>query len=181
MRKTFRRKKSKKRGTLKNYALLNKAGVINRFTTIRELIDNRFGSDLTPAILKSYAATRIARSYTRSRSSYAKSIIPFLKLLIMFDKHINVPFDNIDPVAIEDIRTKLLASMPDGMRLERYFNSELSKNLGANLIRLREKLTEPHPRKYTPKFNELVILLLDIKQTINYELKRNITIPPFTQ
>ena len=61
------------------------------------------------------------------------------------------------------------------MRLERYFNSELSKNLGANLIRLREKLTEPHPRKYTPKFNELVILLLDIKHTINYELKRNIT------
>ena len=187
--KTFRRKKSKKRGTLKHYTLLNKAGTINRISRIREFLDDRIGSDLTPSILRSHAATRIARSYTRSRSSYAKSIIPFLHYLMAFYSHLNQPITNTAFVKL--IKTRLLTSMPDGTRLERFLNSP---NLSIKLEQLRVKLNEPHPNKIilpsgeyvasgtlTPQFSELILLVLDLKTIIEQELSRHITIPPYNR
>ena len=90
MSKTFRRKKSDKRGAKKHrtnkhrvrkhYAFLNDAGAIdaqgnrtdtiNRVSTIRDYLNSLPGAeDRTPFVLKPYAATRIARSYTKYRSA----------------------------------------------------------------------------------------------------------------
>ena len=107
MSKTFRRKKSDKRGAKKHrtykhrtykhrvrkhYAFLNDAGAIdaqgnridtiNRVSTIRDYLNSLPGlEDRAPHVLEPYAATRIARSYVKYRSKYAKSLLPFLRAL----------------------------------------------------------------------------------------------------
>ena len=100
MSKTFRRKKSEKRGAKKHrtykhrirkhYAFLDRAGAIdaqgnrtdsiNRVTTIRDFLNSLPGlEDRLPHLLEPYASTTIARSYVKHRSKYAKSLLPFLK------------------------------------------------------------------------------------------------------
>ena len=190
MRKTFRRKNSNKRSTKKrnvrkHYTLLNKAGVIdengnrtdtiNRVATLRSFLETRPGPDLKPFVLEPYAATRLVRSYTKSRSSYARSLLPFFKYLKSFFMYINTPFSN--PPVLAQIRSKLLKTIPDGMRVERFLNTP---GLSANITLLQEKLNEPHPSdKRSIEFQELYSLVSSLKITLELELTRHITIPPF--
>lgn len=195
MRKTFSRKNSNKRSTLKHrankrgtrkhYTLLNKAGAIdengnstdtiNRVATLRSFLETRPGPDLKPFVLEPYAATRLVRSYTKSRSSYARAIIPFLKYLKWFFMYINTPFSN--PPVLAKIKSSLLRTIPDGMRLEKFLNTP---GLSANITLLQEKLNEPHPSdKRSIEFQELHNLVSSLKITLELELARHITIPPF--
>ena len=184
-RKTFRRNNSNKRGTRKHYTLLNKAGAIdetgnrrdtiNRVATLRSFLETRPGPDLQPFVLEPYAATRISRAYTKSRSSYARSLLQFLKYLKSFFVYINTPFSN--PPVLAQIRSKLLRSIPDGMRVERFL---AIPGIGDNITQLQEKLNEPHPSdKRSIEFQELYNLVNSLKITIERELARHITIPPF--
>ena len=184
-RKTFRRNNSNKRGTRKHYTLLNKAGAIDetgnrrdtisRVATLRSFLETRPGPDLQPFVLEPYAATRISRAYTKSRSSYARSLLPFLKYLKSFFVYINTPFSN--PPVLAQIRSKLLRSIPDGMRVERFL---AIPGIGDNITQLQEKLNEPHPSdKRSIEFQELYNLVNSLKITIERELARHITIPPF--
>lgn len=190
MRKTFRRKNSNKRSTKKrnvrkHYTLLNKAGVIDEngnrrdtismVATLRSFLETRPGPDLQPFVLEPYAATRISRAYTKSRSSYARSLLPFLKYLKSFFVYINTPFSN--PPVLAQIRSKLLRSIPDGMRVERFL---AIPGIGANITQLQEKLNEPHPSyKRSIEFRELYNLVSSLKITLELELARHITIPSF--
>ena len=184
-RKTFRRNNSNKRGTRKHYTILNKAGAIdetgnrtdtiNRVATLRSFLETRPGPDLQPFVLEPYAATRISRAYTKSRSSYARSLLQFLKYLKSFFVYINTPFSN--PPVLAQIRSKLLRSIPDGMRVERFL---AIPGIGDNITQLQEKLNEPHPSdKRSIEFQELYNLVNSLKITIERELARHITIPPF--
>ena len=184
-RKTFRRNNSNKRGTRKHYTIINKAGAIdetgnrtdtiNRVATLRSFLETRPGPDLQPFVLEPYAATRISRAYTKSRSSYARSLLQFLKYLKSFFVYINTPFSN--PPVLAQIRSKLLRSIPDGMRVERFL---AIPGIGANITQLQEKLNEPHPSdKRSIEFQELYNLVNSLKITIERELARHITIPPF--
>jgi hypothetical protein len=184
-RKTFRRNNSNKRGTRKHYTLLNKAGAIDEtgnrtdtismVATLRSFLETRPGPDLQPFILEPYAATRISRAYTKSRSSYARSLLPFLKYLKSFFAYINMPISN--PPVLAQIRSKLLRSIPDGMRVERFL---AIPGIGDNITQLQEKLNEPHPSdKRSIEFQELYNLVNSLKITIEIELARHITIPPF--
>ena len=184
-RKTFRRNNSNKRGRRKHYTLLNKAGAIDEtgnstdtismVATLRNFLETRPGPDLQPFILEPYAATRISRAYTKSRSSYARSLLQFLKYLKSFFVYINTPFSN--PPVLAQIRSKLLRSIPDGMRVERFL---AIPGIGDNITQLQEKLNEPHPSdKRSIEFQELYNLVNSLKITIERELARHITIPPF--
>ena len=180
MSKTFRRKKSDKRGAKKHrtykhrvrkhYAFLNDAGAIdaqgnridtiNRVTTIRDYLNSLPGAeDRTPFVLKPYAATRIARSYTKYRSSYAKSLLPWLRVLGFYQAIIETPVST----STKRIKQLLLKHMPDGMQLERFLNTP---NISSRITLLHEKLIGSEadrnkPEPGTVEYTELYFLSLD--------------------
>ena len=197
MSKTFRRKKSEKRGAKKHrtykhrvrkhYAFLNKAGAIdaqgnrtdtiNRVTTIRDYLNSLPGAeDRTPFVLKPYAATRIARSYTKYRSSYAKSLLPWLRALGFYKGIIEMPVST----STKKIKNFLLERMPDGMKLERFLNTP---NISSRITLLREKLLGPEAHRNKPEYGtdeniELFTLVNFLFTTLKRELQKHITIIP---
>ena len=199
MSKTFRRKKSEKRGAKKHrtykhrvrkhYAFLNDAGAIdaqgnridtiNRVTTIRDYLNSLPGSeDRTPFVLKPYAATRIARSYTKYRSKYAKSLLPFLRALGFYKGIIETPVSS--PAAMRKIKNFLLERMPDGMQLERFLNTP---NISSRITLLHEKLIGPEAHRQKPEYGtdehmELFTLVKFLVDTLKQELQKHITIIP---
>ena len=199
MSKTFRRKKSEKRGAKKHrtykhrvrkhYAFLDRAGAIdaqgnrtdtiNRVTTIRDYLNSLPGSeDRTPFVLKPYAATRIARSYTKYRSKYAKSLLPFLRALGFYKAIIETPVSS--PAAMRKIKNFLLEHMPDGMQLERFLNTP---NISSRITLLREKLLGPEAHRNKPEYDtieymELSTLVQFLFNTLKHELQKHITIIP---
>ena len=199
MSKTFRRKKSDKRGAKKHrtykhrvrkhYAFLDRAGAIdaqgnrtdtiNRVTTIRDYLNSLPGSeDRTPFVLKPYAATRIARSYTKYRSKYAKSLLPFLRALGFYKGIIETPVSS--PAAMRKIKNFLLEHMPDGMQLERFLNTP---NISSRITLLHEKLIGPEAHRQKPEYGtdehmELFILVKFLVDTLKQELQKHITIIP---
>ena len=199
MSKTFRRKKSEKRGAKKHrtykhrvrkhYAFLNDAGAIdaqgnridtiNRVTTIRDYLNSLPGAeDRTPFVLKPYAATRIARSYTKYRSSYAKSLLPWLRALGFYKGIIETPISS--PAAMRKIKNFLLEHMPDGMKLERFLNTP---NISSRITLLHEKLIGPEAHRQKPEYGtdehmELFTLVNFLFTTLKRELQKHITIIP---
>ena len=199
MSKTFRRKKSEKRGAKKHrtykhrarkhYEFLDRAGAIdaqgnrtdtiNRVTTIRDYLNSLPGSeDRTPFVLKPYAATRIARSYTKYRSKYAKSLLPFLRALGFYKGIIETPVSS--PAAMRKIKNFLLERMPDGMQLERFLNTP---NISSRITLLHEKLIGPEAHRQKPEYGtdehmELFILVQFLYNTLKQELQKHITIIP---
>ena len=197
MSKTFRRKKSEKRGAKKHrtykhrvrkhYAFLDRAGAIdaqgnrtdtiNRVTTIRDYLNSLPGSeDRTPFVLKPYAATRIARSYTKYRSSYAKSLLPWLRTLGFYKGIIEMPVST----STKKIKNFLLEHMPDGMKLERFLNTP---NISSRITLLREKLLGPEAHRNKPEYGtdeniELFTLVNFLFTTLKRELQKHITIIP---
>ena len=197
MSKTFRRKKSDKRGAKKHrtykhrvrkhYAFLNDAGAIdaqgnridtiNRVTTIRDYLNSLPGlEDITPHTLEPYAATRIARSYTKYRSSYAKSILPFLRVLGFYKGIIETPVST----STKKIKNFLLEHMPDGMQLERFLNTP---NISSRITLLQEKLIGPEAHRNKPEYGtdeymELLTLVRFLFNTLKQELQKHITIIP---
>jgi len=197
MSKTFRRKKSDKRDAKKHrtykhrvrkhYAFLNKAGAIdaqgnrtdtiNRVTTIRDYLNSLPGAeDRTPFVLKPYAATRIARSYVKHRSKYAKSLLPFLRVLGFYKAIIETPVSS----STKKIKSFLLEHMPDGMQLERFLNTP---NISSRITLLHEKLIGPEadrnkPEWGTDEYVELLTLVQFLYNTLKQELQKHITIIP---
>jgi len=197
MSKTFRRKKSDKRDAKKHrtykhrvrkhYAFLNKAGAIdaqgnrtdtiNRVTTIRDYLNSLPGAeDRTPFVLKPYAATRIARSYVKHRSKYAKSLLPFLRVLGFYKAIIETPVSS----STKKIKSFLLEHMPDGMQLERFLNTP---NISSRITLLREKLLGPEAHRNKPEYGtyeniELFTLVNFLFTTLKQELQKHITIIP---
>ena len=197
MSKTFRRKKSEKRGAKKHrtykhrvrkhYAFLDRAGAIdaqgnrtdtiNRVTTIRDYLNSLPGAeDRTPFVLKPYAATRIARSYTKYRSSYAKSLLPWLRTLGFYKGIIEMPVST----STKKIKNFLLERMPDGMKLERFLNTP---NISSRITLLREKLLGPEAHRNKPEYGtdeniELFTLVNFLFTTLKRELQKHITIIP---
>ena len=197
MSKTFRRKKSEKRGAKKHrtykhrvrkhYAFLDRAGAIdaqgnrtdtiNRVTTIRDYLNSLPGAeDRTPFVLKPYAATRIARSYTKYRSGYAKSLLPFLRVLGFYKAIIETPVST----STKKIKNILLERMPDGMKLERFLNTP---NISSRITLLHEKLIGPEAHRNKPEYGtdeyiELFTLVQFLYNTLKQELQKHITIIP---
>ena len=197
MSKTFRRKKSDKRGAKKHrtykhrvrkhYAFLDRAGAIdaqgnridtiNRVTTIRDYLNSLPGlEDRTPHTLEPYAATRIARSYTKYRSSYAKSLLPWLRALGFYKGIIEMPVST----STKKIKNFLLEHMPDGMKLERFLNTP---NISSRITLLREKLLGPEAHRNKPEYGtdeniELFTLVNFLFTTLKRELQKHITIIP---
>ena len=197
MSKTFRRKKSEKRGAKKHrtykhrvrkhYAFLDRAGAIdaqgnridtiNRVTTIRDYLNSLPGAeDRTPFVLKPYAATRIARSYTKYRSSYPKSLLPWLRALGFYKGIIEMPVST----STKKIKNFLLEHMPDGMKLERFLNTP---NISSRITLLREKLLGPEAHRNKPEYGtyeniELFTLVNFLFTTLKRELQKHITIIP---
>ena len=200
MSKTLRRKKSDKRGAKKHrtykhrvrkhYAFLNDAGAIdaqgnridtiNRVTTIRDYLNSLPGlEDRTPHTLEPYAATVIARSYTKYRSSYAKSILPFLRALGAYKGILEMPIVHNRPVATK-IKRLLLERMPDGMKLEKFLNTP---NISSRITLLQEKILGPEairskPEWGTDEYVELLTLVQFLYNTLKQELQKHITIIP---
>ena len=197
MSKTFRRKKSEKRGAKKHrtykhrvrkhYAFLDRAGAIdaqgnridtiNRVTTIRDYLNNLPGlEDRLPHSLEPYAATRIARSYVKYRSSYAKSLLPWLRALGFYKGIIEMPVST----STKKIKNFLLEHMPDGMKLERFLNTP---NISSRITLLREKLLGPEAHRNKPEYGtdeniELFTLVNFLFTTLKRELQKHITIIP---
>lgn len=197
MSKTFRRKKSEKRGAKKHrtykhrvrkhYAFLNDAGAIdaqgnrtdtiNRVTTIRDYLNSLPGlEDRTPHTLEPYAATRIARSYTKYRSGYAKSLLPFLRALGFYKGILETPVST----STKKIKNFLLERMPDGMQLERFLNTP---NISSRITLLHEKLIGPEAHRNKPEYGtdeyiELFTLVQFLFNTLKQELQKHITIIP---
>ena len=200
MSKTLRRKKSDKRGAKKHrtykhrvrkhYAFLNDAGAIdaqgnridtiNRVSTIRDYLNSLPGlEDRTPHTLEPYAATRIARSYVKYRSSYAKSILPFLRALGAYKGILEMPIVHNRPVATK-IKRLLLERMPDGMFLEKFLNTP---NISSRITLLQEKILGPEairskPEWGTDEYTELLSLVQFLYNTLKQELQKHITIIP---
>ena len=197
MSKTFRRKKSEKRGAKKHrtykhrvrkhYAFLDRAGAIdaqgnridsiNRVTTIRDFLNSLPGlEDRLPHTLEPYAATRIARSYTKYRSSYAKSLLPWLRVLGFYKGILETPVST----STKRIKQLLLEHMPDGMQLERFLNTP---NISSRITLLREKLLGPEAHRNKPEYDtieymELSTLVQFLFNTLKHELQKHITIIP---
>ena len=197
MSKTFRRKKSEKRGAKKHrtykhrvrkhYAFLDRAGAIdaqgnrtdtiNRVTTIRDYLNSLPGlEDRLPHTLEPYAATRIARSYTKYRSKYAKSLLPFLRVLGFYQAIIETPVST----STRTIKNFLLEHMPDGMQLERFLNTP---NISSRITLLHEKLIGPEAHRQKPEpgtveYTELHSLVQFLYNTLKQELQKHITIIP---
>ena len=197
MSKTFRRKKSVKRGAKKHrtykhgvrkhYAFLNDAGAIdaqgnridtiNRVSTIRDYLNSLPGlEDRTPHTLEPYAATRIARSYVKYRSKYAKSLLPFLRALGFYKGIIEMPVST----STKKIKNFLLEHMPDGMQLERFLNTP---NISSRITLLREKLNGSEAHRNKPEYGtdeniELFTLVNFLFTTLKRELQKHITIIP---
>lgn len=197
MSKTFRRKKSVKRGAKKHrtykhrarkhYEFLDRAGAIdaqgnrtdtiNRVTTIRDYLNSLPGSeDRTPFVLKPYAATRIARSYTKYRSKYAKSLLPWLRALGFYKGIIETPVST----STKKIKNFLLEHMPDGMKLERFLNTP---NISSRITLLQEKLNGSEAHRNKPEYGtyeniELFTLVNFLFTTLKRELQKHITIIP---
>ena len=200
MSKTFRRKKSEKRGAKKHrtykhrvrkhYAFLDRAGAIdaqgnrtdaiNRVTTIRNFLDSLPGlEDRTPHTLEPFASTVIARSYTKYRSKYAKSILPFLRVLGAYKGILEMPIVHNRPAAT-NIKRLLLERMPDGMKLERFLNTP---NISSRITLLHEKLIGPEAHRQKPEYGtdehmELFTLVKFLVDTLKQELQKHITIIP---
>ena len=197
MSKTFGRKKSDKRGAKKHrtskhrvrkhYAFLDRAGAIdaqgnrtdtiNRVSTIRDFLNNLPGlEDRAPHTLEPYAATTIARSYVKYRSSYAKSLLPFLKVLGFYQAIIETPVST----STRTIKNFLLEHMPDGMQLERFLNTP---NISSRITLLHEKLIGPEAHRQKPEYGtdehmELFTLVKFLVDTLKQELQKHITIIP---
>ena len=197
MSKTFRRKKSDKRGAKKHrtykhrvrkhYAFLDRAGAIdargnrtdgiNRVTTIRDFLNSLPGlEDRTPHTLEPYASTTIARSYKKYRSSYPKSLLPWLRVLGFYQAIIETPVST----STTKIKNFLLEHMPDGMQLERFLNTP---NISSRITLLREKLIGPEahrnkPEPGTVEYTELRIIVQFLYNTLKQELQKHITIIP---
>ena len=197
MSKTFRRKKSEKRGAKKHrtykhrvrkhYAFLNRAGAIdaqgnrtdsiNRVTTIRNFLDSLPGlEDRTPHTLEPFASTVIARSYVKYRSKYAKSLLPFLRVLGFYKAIIETPVSS----STKGIKNFLLQHMPDGTQLERFLNTP---NISSRITLLHEKLigSEAHrnkPEWGTDEYVELLALVQFLYNTLKHELEKHTTIIP---
>ena len=197
MSKTFRRKKSEKRGAKKHrtykhrvrkhYAFLDRAGAIdaqgnridtiNRVTTIRDYLNSLPGlEDRLPHSLEPYAATRIARSYVKYRSSYAKSLLPWLRALGFYKGIIEMPVST----STKRIKQFLLEHMPDGMQLERFLNTP---NISSRITLLHEKLLGPEAHRNKPEYGtdeniELFTLVNFLFTTLKRELQKHITIIP---
>lgn len=197
MSKTFRRKKSDKRGAKKHrtykhrvrkhYAFLDRAGAIdaqgnrtdsiNRVSTIRDFLNSLPGlEDRLPHTLEPYAATRIARSYTKYRSSYPKSLLPWLRALGFYKGIIEMPVST----STKKIKNFLLEHMPDGMKLERFLNTP---NISSRITLLREKLLGPEAHRNKPEYGtyeniELFTLVNFLFTTLKRELQKHITIIP---
>ena len=197
MSKTFRRKKSDKRGAKKHrtykhrvrkhYAFLDRAGAIdargnrtdgiNRVTTIRDFLNSLPGlEDRTPHTLEPYASTTIARSYKKYRSSYPKSLLPWLRVLGFYQAIIETPVST----STTKIKNFLLEHMPDGMQLERFLNTP---NISSRITLLREKLIGPEahrnkPEPGTVEYTELRTLVRSLYNTLKHELQKHITIIP---
>ena len=197
MSKTFRRKKSDKRGAKKHrtykhrarkqYAFLDRAGAIdaqgnridsiNRVSTIRDFLNSLPGlEDRLPHSLEPYAATRIARSYTKYRSSYAKSLLPWLRALGFYKGIIEMPVST----STKRIKQFLLEHMPDGMQLERFLNTP---NISSRITLLHEKLIGPEAHRNKPEYGtdeniELFTLVNFLFTTLKRELQKHITIIP---
>lgn len=129
-------------------------------------------------MLKPYAATRIARSYTKYRSSYAKSLLPFLRALGFYKGIIETPISS--PAAMRKIKNFLLERMPDGMQLERFLNTP---NISSRITLLHEKLIGPEAHRQKPEYGtdehmELFILVQFLYNTLKQELQKHITIIP---
>lgn len=181
MRKTFRRQNYKKRipiklGTKKHY----KAGVINRVATLRDFFDSRPGPDLTPFIVEPYAVTKVSSAYrahyTRSKISYAKSIVPFLKWLQML--HMVLGMNVRNPLPMITIKTNLLLYMPDGLILENFLSIP---NLNNAITELSTKLNENFiiPRQGTNDHRQLFRLVVYLRTVIQEALAQHIVIPRF--
>lgn len=197
MSKTFRRKKSDKRGAKKHrtykhrvrkpYAFLDRAGAIdaqgnridtiNRVTTIRDYLNSLPGlEDRLPHTLEPFASTVIARSYTKYRSSYAKSLLPWLRALGFYKGIIEMPVST----STKKIKNFLLEHMPDGMKLERFLNTP---NISSRITLLREKLLGPEAHRNKPEYGtdeniELFTLVNFLFTTLKHELQKHITIIP---
>ena len=197
MSKTFRRKKSEKRGAKKHrtykhrvrkhYAFLDRAGAIdaqgnridsiNRVTTIRDFLNSLPGlEDRLPHTLEPYASTTIARSYVKHRSKYAKSLLPFLRVLGFYQAIIETPVST----STRTIKNFLLEHMPDGMQLERFLNTP---NISSRITLLHEKLIGPEadrnkPEPGTVEYTELHSLVQFLYNTLKRELQKHITIIP---
>ena len=202
MSKTFRRKKSVKRGAKKHrtykhrtykhrvrkhYAFLNRGGAIdaqgnrtdsiNRVSTVRNFLNNLPGlEDRTPHSLEPFASTVIARSYTKYRSKYAKSLLPFLRVLGFYQAIIETPVST----STTKIKNFLLEHMPDGMQLERFLNTP---NISSRITLLHEKLIGPEAHRDKPEYGtdeymELFTLVQFLFDTLKQELQKHITIIP---
>ena len=198
MSKTFRRKKSEKRGAKKHrtykhrvrkhYAFLDRAGAIdaqgnrtdsiNRVTTIRDFLNSLPGlEDRLPHLLEPYASTTIARSYVKHRSKYAKSLLPFLRVLGFYQAIIETPVST----STRTIKNFLLEHMPDGMQLERFLNTP---NISSRITLLHEKLIGPEadrnkPEPGTDEYAELLTLVQFLYNTLKQELAKHTTIIPY--
>jgi hypothetical protein len=197
MKKTFRRKNTNKRSTNKHYKLLNKGGVItrkgyipdpsNRVAILRDFFHARPGQDLTPFIVEPYSAIKLSSTYrghsSRTRINYMKSLLPFLSHLRQLQMRLSLPLYN--SISMIQIKTNLLATMPDGMTLERFLNTpgvnvritELRDILNGNFIDPERPTNEYLTLRRTPEYRTLFLLVGNLRATIQEALSQHIRIP----
>ena len=177
---TFNKQRNSKRRNNTHRRIKNKAGV-NRVTHMRNFLTEKIGNDLTPLVLKPYAATRISRNYSRhfTRDNYAKDVITFYNNLIMF-KNVLIQLNPV-PAVMEQKRINLLNTIPVGRTVGAFLNKPYIL-YSINLLRTKLSNNFTFPQRGSVDYIQLLGLIDDILGIMKKSFhNKELPIPPIIE